>query len=144
LDTIGAMNVVPDVAALRAALLPLWQTGRFRLIALFGSAARGTASPSSDLDLAFLPKEEGMDAMRVTAEVVRRTHHNEVDVIDLSRADPLLAMEVARSGVLLHGDDPSDFAEFRSLAFRRYVDTEKLRRAQRRALDLFQREHGAG
>jgi hypothetical protein len=75
---------------------------------------------------------------------VRLTHRNEVDVVDLRRADPLLAMQIAESGVLLHGEDSSTFTEFRSLAFRRYVDTEKLRQAQRRALDLFQQRHEPG
>jgi hypothetical protein len=82
-----------------------------------------------------------MDVVHVTAEVVRLTHHNEVDVVDLRRADPLLAMQIAESGRLLYAHDPSEFTEFRSLAFRRYVDTEKLRRAQQRALDLFQQRH---
>jgi predicted nucleotidyltransferase len=140
------MGADVEVDALRSALLPLWQTGRFRLMVLFGSTARGAESPGSDLDLAFLPKDakDGIDEIHVTSEVVRLTHRNEVDVVDLGRADPLFAMEVARSGVLLHCEDPSDFTEFRSLAFRRYVDTEKLRRAQRRALDLFQQAHEPG
>jgi predicted nucleotidyltransferase len=132
-----------EIDALRSALLPMWQTRQFRLIVLFGSTARGTASARSDLDLAVLPAEGAaeMDVVHVTAEVVRLTHHNEVDVVDLRRADPLLAMQIAESGRLLYAHDPSEFTEFRSLAFRRYVDTEKLRRAQQRALDLFQQRH---
>ena len=82
-----------------------------------------------------------MDEIGLTAEVVRLTHWNEVDVVDLRHADPLTAMEVARSGLLLFARDPSDFTEFRSLAFRRYVDSEKLRRAQRDALDRFEQRH---
>ena len=125
---------------LRAALAPLWQSRRHRLIVLFGSAARGTATPGSDIDLAFLPAN-GMDATAVTNEVIRETHRNDVDVVDLSRADPLTRMQVARHGVVLFAEDDSTFPEFCSLAFRTYVDSEKLRRAQRRALDLFQQGH---
>ena len=134
------MRDAPTVEAVRVALGQLWATGRFRLLVLFGSIARATASQEPDLDLAFLPKS-GVDETWLNAEVVRLTHENDVDVVDLTHADPLIAMEVARTGVLLFCDDPSDFTEFRSLAFRRYIDTEKLRRAQRRTLDLFQQGH---
>jgi hypothetical protein len=103
---------------------------------LFGSAAKTTSS-GSDLDLAFLPPER-MDELAITNEVIRLTHHNEVDVVDLSAADSLTRIQVARHGVVLFSEDDTTFQEFRSLAFRMYVDCERLRRAQRRALDLFQ------
>lgn len=132
------MDPLPaTVEPLRAALEPLWATGQFRLVVLFGSLATGRSGPDSDLDLGLLPRG-AFDEIQVTAEVVRMTHRNDVDVIDLARADPLTAMEVARGGLVLFCEDPSVFTEFRSLAFRRYVDSEKLRRAQRRALDLFE------
>ena len=82
-----------------------------------------------------------MDETTVTSEVVRLTHWNDVDVVNLRHADPLLAMQIAQSGIVLFEADPSSFPEFRSLAFRRYVDTEKLRRAQREVLDAFGRGH---
>jgi predicted nucleotidyltransferase len=127
-----------SVEGLREALAPLWREGGHRLIVLFGSTAAGTSSSSSDLDLAFLPKGE-MDALAVTNAVIRATHCNEVDVVDLSRADPMIRIQVARGGVVLYSEDDTTFPEFCSLAFRSYVDCEKLRKAQRRALDLFQR-----
>jgi hypothetical protein len=77
----------------------------------------------------------------VTSEVIRLTHWNDVDVINLQHADPLTAMQIAESGIVLFEADPSRFPEFRSLAFRRYVDTEKLRRAQRQVLDDFEGRH---
>jgi predicted nucleotidyltransferase len=139
------MRETPTVDALRAALKPLWDSGRFRLIVLFGSTATGERRPDSDLDLAFLPVDDepvdAFDEIALNADVVRLTHENDVDVVDLRRADPLAAMEVARSGIPLYSEDSTVFPEFRSLAFRRYVDTEKLRTAQRRALDLFQERH---
>lgn len=125
---------------LRASLAPLWRSAAYRLIVHFGSTASGTGSADSDLDLAFLPMN-GMNEVAVTAEVVRLAHWNDVDVVNLARADPSTLMQVARHGVVLFAQDDSVFPEFCSLAFRRYVDSEKLRRAQRRALDLFQRRH---
>jgi predicted nucleotidyltransferase len=133
-------STAPTPDSLRTSLLPLWETGEFQLIVLFGSWARGRGGPGSDLDLAFLPKD-GMNELHATSEVIRLTHRNDVDVVNLRHADPIVAMEVARSGVVLFARDASDFTEFRSLAFRRYVDSEKLRRGQTRALDRFEQRH---
>jgi hypothetical protein len=82
-----------------------------------------------------------MDETAITSEVIRLTHWNDVDVVNLAHVDPLLAMQIAESGIVLFETEPSRFPEFRSLAFRRFVDTEKLRRAQRQVLDDFENRH---
>jgi predicted nucleotidyltransferase len=133
-------QIVPTPETLREGLRPLWGSGEFLLVVLFGSWATGRGGPHSDLDLAFLPRN-GMDETALTSEVIRLTHWNDVDVVNLHHADPLMAMQIAESGIILFEVDPSIFPEFRSLAFRRYVDTEKLRRAQRQVLDAFGRDH---
>jgi len=133
-------HIIPTPETLRESLRPLWGGGDFLMVALFGSWATGRGGPHSDLDLAFLPRN-GMDEVAVTSEVIRLTHWNDVDVVNLLHADALLAMQIAESGIVLFEADPSVFAEFRSLAFRRYVDTGKLRRAQQQALDDFEQRH---
>src|SRR3989449_11177206 len=68
-----------------------------------------------------------------------------LDLIDLRRAGPLLAMAVARTGRPLFERERGAFREFQSLASRRYCDTDKLRRARRRAIHAFlEREGRAG
>ena len=131
------MKPARDQHALQKALKPLWDTNAFEFVTLFGSLARGSKSPGADLDLAVFPKN-GMDEVQISAEIVRLTHNNNVDLVNLKRADPVLAMQVATTGVVLFEDRPSRYTEFRSLAFRRFIDTEKLRRAARRALDRFE------
>ncbi|HEX5043746.1 MAG TPA: nucleotidyltransferase domain-containing protein [Candidatus Polarisedimenticolaceae bacterium] len=133
-------RIAPTPETLRESLRSVWDTGAFDLVVLFGSWATGRGGPHSDLDLAFMPRN-GMDETSLTSEVIRLTHWNDVDVVNLAHVDPLLAMQIAESGIVLFEADPSSFAEFRSLAFRRYVDTEKLRRAQRDVLDAFGRGH---
>jgi predicted nucleotidyltransferase len=133
-------SIVPTPEFLRASLQPLWNEGQLLLVVLFGSWAQGRGGPGSDLDLAVLPSN-GIDEIGLTAEIVRLTHWNDVDVLNLQHADPLTAMEVSRSGLVLFARDPCVFIEFQSLAFRRYVDSEKLRRAQAEALDRFQQGH---
>jgi uncharacterized protein len=53
-----------------------------------------------------------------------------LDLAFLDHADPLFRWEIMRQGVLLWGD-PDDFLEFRSFAFRDFVDSEDLRALER-------------
>jgi len=91
-----------------------------RLLVLFGSAARGGARSESDIDLAVLCAGPA----------------------DLRRAGPLLGMAVARSGRPLFERELGAFREFQSLASRQYCDTDKLRRARRRAIHAFLEREG--
>ncbi|HLG18260.1 MAG TPA: nucleotidyltransferase domain-containing protein [Bdellovibrionota bacterium] len=132
------MGKPQTVEEIRDALKPLWESGKFEMVMLFGSVATGRMSSGSDLDIALWPRN-GWDEISVTTDIVRQTHWSNVDVVDLRRADPVVAMQIARTGALLYSDNPAFFTEFKSLAFRRFVDTEKLRKAQRRALDKFEK-----
>lgn len=111
------------------------------LLVLFGSVARGRATPRSDLDLA-VACEEAADLDALYLALAPRLGTDRVDLVDLRRADPLLAFEVARHGHLLFERRPGLFREFQSLASRRYCDTDKLRRVQRRAIQAFLEREG--
>ncbi len=69
---------------------------------LFGSRARGQAREDSDIDLAVLfrgtPTLEELLEARAEAELEIGTP---VDLVDLDRASPILAMQVLRHGRLL-------------------------------------------
>lgn len=99
------------------------------LVVLFGSAARGGVAPG-DLDIGVLAGPT-LDSVAVTNELTRRLGVQAVDVSDLTRADPLLLMLVAREGVPLYEEQPGAFSRFASLAARRYADTAKFRAAER-------------
>ncbi|MFQ5743874.1 MAG: nucleotidyltransferase family protein [Acidobacteriota bacterium] len=102
-----------------------------RLIVLFGSAARRDMATPADLDLAVLPRHR-LDMVAFTNQLIQTLGVQDVDVADLSRADPLLLMLVARDGVPLYEQSPGEFARFVSLAARRYADTRKFRQMERR------------
>ena len=106
------------------------------LAVLFGSTVKDQARATSDVDLAVrCAGPADLDALYLA--LAPRLGTDRLDLLDLRRATPLLAMEVARSGRLLYEKRPGAFREFQSLASRRYVDTAKLRRAQRRAIQAF-------
>jgi hypothetical protein len=81
------------------------------------------ADGAADLDAVFLALAPRLEASCL-------------DLVDLRHASPLLAFEVARSGSLLFERSAGTFREFQSLAYRRFVDTKKLRDAQRRAIHV--------
>jgi predicted nucleotidyltransferase len=106
------------------------------LIVLFGSAATGRAAARSDVDVAVLcDGPADLDALFLT--LAPRLKTDRLDLVDLRRAGPLLAFEVARSGCMLFERSPGAFHRFQSLASRRYVDTKKLRDEQRRSIRVF-------
>lgn len=91
-----------------------------RLIIAFGSRVKGLLHANSDLDLGIL-FDHGRYRLDVLAELQRLLPDYEVDIANLSRADPLLLNEINKNCQLLAGD-PEEFQEFRIYAFRRYQD----------------------
>jgi predicted nucleotidyltransferase len=106
------------------------------LAIVFGSAAAGRARYESDLDVAIrCAGVADLDALFLA--LAPRLKTNRLDLVDLRHAGPLLAFEVARSGVLLYERSPGLFRQFQSLASRRYADAKRLRDAQKRSIEVF-------
>ncbi len=109
-----------------------------KLIILFGSRAAGTVGARSDTDIAVLADRALSTAEY--AEICRKmgdqlqVNEDTIDIAELRDASPLLQREVAENGKLLWGDQ-RDFIRFRVLAWKRYMDTAKFRRARERFLD---------
>lgn len=127
---------MPDVEQIREALTPLFRDEGLRLVLLFGSAATGGAHRRSDIDLAFL-FDTPADILALTNAVVRLLGADNVDVVDLRRASPLLKFSAAKHGKVLYEKTPGVFPAFYSLAFRMYDDTRKLREAKARSIRAF-------
>lgn len=111
-------------------LSPVFKDKGLKLVLVFGSVVTGKAHKRSDVDLAFL-FDNRVDIMGLTNRVIRLLRTDNVDVVDLGRASPLLRFSAAKNGKVLYERSPGLFSEFYSLAFRRYVDTKKLRDAGR-------------
>lgn len=111
------------------------------LVVLFGSTVKGRRRAGSDVDVAVrCAGPADLDVLHGLLAPALGT--DRLDLVDLNHASPILAMEVARSGRLLYESRPGAFRQFQSLSSRRYCDTEKLRRAQRRAIHVFLESHG--
>lgn len=110
------------------------------LVLLFGSQARGTARPPSDVDVGVL-FAGGVDADFGRREDVRRAlgADDEVDIAILNEAAPLLLREVAIDGQVLYEARPGAVEEFRLRAHKLYMDTAWMREVQ---ADVLRRRYG--
>ena len=132
---------IPAPGEIGERIAPVFQGEGLRLVLLFGSAASGRGHSRSDIDLAFL-FDKPINILALTNEVIGLLSTDNVDVIDLRRASPLLKFAAVKSGKLLYEKTPGIFNEFCSLAFRMYLDTEKLRIARTRSIRNFLKGRG--
>ncbi len=86
-------------------------------LVLFGSAATGRARPRSDLDLA-VSCEGPADLDAIYLALAGRLRTDRLDLVDLRRAGPLLAFQIARTGLVLFERFAGVFRQFQSLASR--------------------------
>lgn len=106
---------------------------------LFGSHARGRPAPISDVDFAVLlsaaaPRESYLDyKILLMQELTRIFRSDEVQVVILNEAPPLLAYKVIVEGKPLLCRDDQARLHFRINVTRRYLDTKPLRRVQAEA-----------
>lgn len=122
---IPSVSIQVDEQALRALGV--------RLVVLFGSHARGTPRPDSDVDIGVLL--DGGEPARVLdprRERILDTIHapGEIDLVVLDRADPLLLWQVACEGRPLFEETPGTYEAFRVRAAKRYYDTAWLRKIE--------------
>jgi predicted nucleotidyltransferase len=107
---------------------------------VFGSQARGEAGPLSDVDVAvlFAPNLNKTDRFRKVIAVANELsvilQRDDVQVIDLNDASPLLRHRVYYDGQALFCPDDAVRVRFETTALRDYVDTAPLRRLKEKFL----------
>jgi predicted nucleotidyltransferase len=106
-----------------------------RLALLFGSSARGTDRPDSDVDVAILPVDPELPlredlALQARFAIIAK---REVDLVRLDRCTPALRFRVAREGLSLLGE-PGALSSFRARAG---IEHAELAPLVKRASELF-------
>lgn len=102
---------------MRALQLALSEGPRVRLAMLFGSTARGTDTPDSDLDIAILPVDSALPlsdelALQARFSIVAK---REVDLVRLDQCTPTLRFRVAREGLPVFAE-PGALSSFQARA----------------------------
>ena len=128
---------------IKSALLAEYLSSRAEILLayVFGSAARGGVHALSDVDVAVLVDEKELrEAERgmpwgyqasLTGELTGILRRNDVDLVLLQRASPLLKYEIVRFGELLFCRGEGMRIDFEVRVRREYLDTEHLRGIQR-------------
>ena len=101
------------------------------LIVIYGSRSNQTSTDLSDFDIAILAKNSldlnTLSQLRAALAKEFNFPEDKVDLVEIIKTSPLLQSQVAKTGKVLIGRE-ADFLKFRILAWRRYLDTAKLRR----------------
>jgi predicted nucleotidyltransferase len=101
------------------------------LIALyrFGSQAKGTARPDSDIDLAILARDPIPNIRRFEiAQELAAQLHLDVDLVDLRTASTVMRMQVLSTGTCLDAPDEPAHREFEMYAYSDYARLNEERR----------------
>lgn len=128
-----------DEAALKRLAAALDRDGVVAAM-LIGSQARGTAGPLSDIDVAVwhdagLEPRQRLDLqLRLAREASRALGTDEVDVVMLNRAPPLLRHRAIRDAVRLVERDRDERVRMEARAILDYLDTKPLREELARGL----------
>jgi hypothetical protein len=123
------------------ALIDSFHNHSVALAYLFGSQATGQTWAKSDVDLAVLLAETvptdqfAQLRLALTTEAIGILGRNNIDVVILNQATPLLAQQVVQFGEPIFSTDEAIRVEFEVTTLRRYVDTAILRRLQQAYLE---------
>jgi predicted nucleotidyltransferase len=112
---------------------------RIEFLALFGSRASGEAKNESDIDLAvfFSRLISAREELDFFYELVRLFETDQLDLVVLDRANPLLLKEVALYGVPLYERYKTAFDKFIMLAMAKYQESRKNRSFEKELVEEF-------
>jgi len=95
------------------------------LVVVFGSGARGTARPESDLDVGVL-RADGRPLTHAEHSAILwelgGAATRAVDLADLATDDAIFRREVARDGRVVYADDPERWIDFVARTLIDYAD----------------------
>ncbi|MBI4374179.1 MAG: helix-turn-helix domain-containing protein [Deltaproteobacteria bacterium] len=99
---------------------------------LFGSTARGRTRSDSDIDVAFLLKGNPTveDKISLTSDLTELLSTENIDVVLLNEATPLLRHEIITDGKLFFSHSEEIAGQFEMKVYREYLDTDYLRKVQ--------------
>jgi predicted nucleotidyltransferase len=102
---------------------------------LFGSRARGSARPDSDVDIAISPTRAlSISEENALALELERCVGASVDLVVLDRAPPALRWRIARDGVVIVSAPPSAATRFLAHAG---IEHDDVRELEREAMQRF-------
>lgn len=124
--SLAEYSAIPKLRALLA------DFPNIRLAAIFGSMARGTAQPDSDIDVAVQADTELTAEQRIAiTEAIALAFNRPVDLIDLRNAGQPLLDQIVRTGVQVIGTRH----QWGDLVYRNIMENEDFVPYQKRILE---------
>ena len=125
-----------DVEQLKTELTPVFGKYGVDIVAayLFGSTAKGTASHSSDIDIAVLTSisDKGSRAdlkLNLYADLCRKMKRNDIDLVMLNLSGNLvLSDDIVRNGIVLYSSKDESKNDFELNVLHRSIDFKLQRR----------------
>ncbi|TYR97049.1 nucleotidyltransferase domain-containing protein [Rossellomorea vietnamensis] len=92
------------------------------LIIIFGSTVKGTSTPESDIDIAFL-SENALDKYTIfmTAQRLAAELNKDIDLIDLNEANTVFQAQVVHTGKVIYCMDDRKRMEFQMKVLKEYA-----------------------
>jgi len=109
------------------------------LILIFGSQARGEARPASDMDIAVYGRQifSETEKIQLLYELCDIFHMDDIDLVDLRGAPPLLKKEVLSSCKILLQRDAMLLYQLESATLHELKELEVLGKIRRERLEEF-------
>lgn len=109
------------------------------LVVIFGSHAKGRANNFSDIDIGIrFAKSIDMSLYSlIMEELIEIFKNDNIDVVVLNYADPLLCFEIINNYKVLYEAHPEAYIEFYLYAVKSYDDTNKLKKLEQGYIDYY-------
>jgi predicted nucleotidyltransferase len=115
------------------------------LILLFGSRAKGRARWHSDYDVAVLDASHPLtheEQLKLAGEFTLLLRTDDVDLVFLRRAKPLLRYNAVRECIVLYEREPLLYRHYRWQACKMWEDSRWLYNLKRRRIEKFLQSRG--
>jgi predicted nucleotidyltransferase len=123
-----------DLDSILRALIPYFQSRPdVQFGYLFGSVVSGRARPDSDIDIAVLVSDKMIRGdplklrIRLMTDLMKLLNRDDVDLVLLNQAPPLLAHRILSKGRLIFERSASSRVAFQVRTVNRYLDTQPMR-----------------
>jgi predicted nucleotidyltransferase len=98
---------------------------------LFGSQAKGTATQTSDVDVAILfspnAVPDTMQVLDLQEDLAGRLQVSHVDLVIMNRANPILKYQIYRYGTCVLEKNTKQMRSFRVQSLTEYADVKRMR-----------------
>lgn len=103
-----------------------------RLIYIFGSYAKGNNNEKSDIDIAVLLNNDynPMDKLELIGELTSVLRREDIDLVILNSANPVLRHQVIKYGKLIYMENEDVKVDFEVKVLKEYMDMEPFRKVQ--------------